>query len=64
MGEVQCLVGRAELLVGLLWVSVLMVDIAGVVKLIRVTSGFVFQVIVVGSIGVSGSCILQVSCGT
>ena len=40
MGKVGCLVGWAALLVGFLVVSVLAVDIAGVVNKIQVTSGF------------------------
>ena len=61
MGKVGCLVGRAALLVGFLGGSVLKVDMAGVVKKIRASSGFGLQVMPVGSLGVSGPCILQLS---
>ena len=53
MGKVECLLGQESLLVGYLGGSVLTVDMAGVVKKIRVTSVFGFQFMLVGSLGVS-----------
>ena len=64
MGKVRCLIGRAALLVGFLGGSVLMVDMARVVKKIRASSVFGLQVMPVGSLGVSGPYILQLSLGT
>ena len=63
MGKVGCLVGWAELLVGCLGDSVLTVNIAGVVKKMWVTSGLILQVILVGSICVSGPFKFNLSCG-
>ena len=40
------------------------VDISGLVKGERATSGFVFQVILGGSLFVSGPCKFQISFGT
>ena len=62
MGKIIRLVGRAATLVAFLGGSVLEVDVNGVVKNIRVTSGFGFQVMLVGSLSVSGPCKLQTSC--
>ena len=61
-----CLVGIAALLVSLLGVSVLKVDLDGVAKKKRiwvVTSCFGFQVMLGGSLCVSGPFKLQISCG-
>ena len=58
MGDVGCLVGRLAVLVGFLGGSVLVVYLARVVKKIRVASVFVFKVILVGSLVVSGPCTL------
>ena len=41
-----------------------MVDMYGVAKNIKVTSGFVLQAMLVESLGISGSCKLQISCVT
>ena len=71
MGEVGCLVGLVALLVG--WVAlivgclgyfVLALDMSEVVNNIQVTSVFGFQLMLVGSIGVSGPCILHIFCVT
>ena len=40
------------------------VDMVRVVKKIRETSGFVLQVMLVRSLGVSLPCALHISCGT
>ena len=64
MGKVGCLEFWAELIVGYLRGSVTRVDMAGVVKNNRVTSGFGLQVILVGSLGVSVPCTLYLSCVT
>ena len=63
-GKVGCLVGMSERIVGCLGGSVLKVDITGVVKKNRVTSGFGFKVIIGVSLCVSGPYTLQLSCGT
>ena len=54
-GKVGCLVGMSERIVGCLGGSVLKVDITGVVKKNRVTSGFAFQVIIGVSLYVLGT---------
>ena len=64
MGEIGFLADWSTLLLGCLGGSFMTVDIFGVVKKIRVTSGFGLQVMLVGFLGVSGTCILQLSCGT
>ena len=64
MRKVGCLVYLEALLVGSLGVSVLYVDISGVVNKKWETSGFGFQVMLGGSIFVSGTCIFLLSCGT
>ena len=63
MSKVGCLVNMADLLVGFLGGSVLKVDISGVVKKKRATSGFGLQVMLGEDIFVSGPCTLQLSCG-
>ena len=60
MRKVVCLVNLAALLVGFLGSSVLKVDIYGVVNKKRATSGFGLQVMLGGSICVSGPCTLQI----
>ena len=60
-GKVGCLVSRVTLLVCFMVGSFLTVDMAGLVNNIRVTSGFGLQVILVGSLGVSGPCTFQLS---
>ena len=62
MGKVGCLVGQESLLVSYIGGFVLTVDMAGVVKKTRLTSGFGFQVMLVGSLGVSVPFILQLYC--
>ena len=62
MGKVECILGLAELLLGFLGGSVLTVDMDGVANKIWVTSGFRFEVMLVGSLSVSGTYILQLSC--
>ena len=42
----------------------MIVDVAGVVKNILVNPGFGLEMILVGSLGVSGPCTLHISCGT
>ena len=59
MGEVVCIVGRALLLVGCLGGLVLTFDLDGMVNKNQGTSGFLFKVMLVGSLGVSGPCTLQ-----
>ena len=59
IGKVWLPVGWTELLVGCLGVSVLMVDLYGATKKIWATSGFGLKVIIVRSLGVSGTCILD-----
>ena len=61
MRNVVCLVNMAATLVGFPGGSILKVDLVGVVKNKRATSGFGFQVILGGSISVSGHCTLQLS---
>ena len=61
MGKVGCLVNLTTLLVGFLGGSVLKVDITGAVKKKRATSGFGLQVILGGSICVSGPFTLQLN---
>ena len=63
MGEVGFLVGLMALFVGCLGDSVLEVNLYRLVKKNRVTSGFLLQVMLGGYLCVSGSCILQLSCG-
>ena len=62
MGAVGCLLGQASLLGGCMENSVLMFIMDGVVKSIQETSGFGFPVILVGSLDVSGTCKLHLSC--
>ena len=62
IGRVGCLLNMASLLVSFLVGSVPKVDIYGPVKKKRVTSGFGFQVMLGGSLFVSGPCSLQRSC--
>ena len=40
------------------------VDLAGMVKIKRMTSGFGLKVMLGGSLFVSGHCTFQISCGT
>ena len=63
VGNAGCLVYLAALLVGFLGGSVLKFDISRAMKEKRETSGFVLKVMLGGSICVSGTCILQLSCG-
>ena len=63
MGKVGCLVGQDSLLVGCLGGSVLTFDMSGLVNNIRVTSGFVIQVMLVGSLCVSVPFTLKIYCG-
>ena len=53
MRKVGCLVNMVALFAGFLGVSVLEVDLAGVVKKKRITSGFGLQVMLGGSLCVS-----------
>ena len=62
MRKFGCLVNLAVILVGFLGGSVLKVDLAGVAKKKRVTSGFVFKVMLGGYLCVSGTCTLQLYC--
>ena len=64
MVKVGCIVGRVELLVGLLGGSVLDVDLSGVENNIMMTSVFWLQVMLVESLGVPGHFALQLYCGT
>ena len=64
MVKVGCLVNIAAILVSFLGGSVPKVDIAGVVKKKRATSGFGLKVMLRGSIFVSVPCILYISCVT
>ena len=64
MGKVVCLLNIEALVVFLLGGSVLNFDLARAVKKKKKTSGFGLQVILGGSICVSGPCTFQVSCGT
>ena len=64
MVEVECVVGQSSLLVGFLGGSVFTVDMDGVVNIIWATSGFGFQVMLSGSLGVSGPCIFHLYCVT
>ena len=64
MRKVGCLVNLAALLVGFLGSSVLKVYIYGVVNKKRAASGFGLQVMIGGSIYVSGTCTLQIYGGT
>ena len=64
MGNVGCLVGLAELILGCIVLSVLKVDLSGVVNKSRVTSCFGLQVVLGGSLCVSVPCTLHLSCGT
>ena len=64
MVNIGCLVGQAELLVLYLGGPVLTVDMDGAMKKIRVTSGFRLQVMILRSLGVSGTCKLNIYCGT
>ena len=64
MGKVGCLVGQDSLLVGCLGGSVITFDMSGLMKNIRVTSGFCIQVILVGSLCVSVPFTLKISCRT
>ena len=62
MRKFDCLVNMAALLVGFLGGSVMKVDLAGVVKKKRATSGFGLKVMLGGSLCVSGPCMMQISC--
>ena len=62
IGKVVCLVCWVELLVGFLGGSVLEVDLDGVVNKIQLTSGFVLQVVLAGSLGDSDACTLHIYC--
>ena len=64
MRKVVCLVNLAAILVGFLGSSVMKVDIYVVMNKKRATSGFGLQVMIGGSIYVSGTCTLQIYCGT
>ena len=64
MGKIRCLVCREALIVAFLGYSVLVVDTSRVLNNIQVTSRFGLQVIPLGSLGVSGPCILKLSCVT
>ena len=64
MGDDGYLVGLSELLVGCLGYSVLKLDMDRVLKKNRPTSGFVLQVMLVGSLYVSVPCTLHIYCGT
>ena len=64
MRKVGRLVNVTDFLVGFLGGSILKVDLSGVVKKIRADSGFEFQVMIGGSLYVSGPCILQIYCVT
>ena len=64
MRKIGCFVNLEALLVVLLGGSFLKVDLAGLVKKKSVTSGFGSQVILGGSIYVSGPFTLHISCGT
>ena len=64
MRKVGCLVNMASFLVVLLGGSVLKVDISGVVKKKRADLGLGFQVMLGGSLCVSGPCTLHLYCGT
>ena len=64
MRKVGCVLNLEALLVVFLGGSVLKVDIDGLVKKNGVTSGFGLQVMLGGYLCVSGTFILQISCGT
>ena len=64
MIKVGCLVHLAALLVGFPVGSVLKVDLSRGVKKKRATSGFGLKAIIGGSLCVSGTCTLQIYCGT
>ena len=64
MSEVGCIVVWLALILGCLGGLVLTVDMAVMEKKFWVTSGFGLKVMIVGSVGVSGTCTLQISCGT
>ena len=64
MGKVGCLVDLEALLVGFLVGSVPKVDLAGALKKKRAASGFGLHVMLVRYLCVSGTCTLQISCGT
>ena len=64
MGKVGCLINNAALILGFLGGSVMKFDISRVVKKKRATSGFGLQAIIGGSLCVSGTCTLQIYCGT
>ena len=64
MGKVGCIVYLAAFIVSCLGGSVLKVDLAGVVKKKRATSGFRLNVMIGGSLCVSGTCTLQLSFGS
>ena len=63
MRKVGCSINMAALLVGFLGDSVLKVDLDGVVKKKKATSGFGLKVMLGVSLCVSSICILQLSCG-
>ena len=62
MRKFGCLVNLEALLVGFLGVSVLKVDIYGLVNKERAASGFGLQVMLGGYLFVSGPCTLQLYC--
>ena len=64
MIKVVCHINMEAVIVGFLGGSVMKVGIYGVVKKKRETSGFGLQVMLGGSLCVSGPCILQLYCGT
>ena len=62
VAKVVFIVNLAELIVGCLEGSVLKVDLAGAVNTKGETSGFGSQVILGGSLCLSGPCEFQLSC--
>ena len=64
MVKVGCLVNMAARVVDFLGGSVLEVYLAGVAKKKRPTLGFGLQVMLERSLCISGTCVLQISCGT
>ena len=64
MGKVGCLVYLAAIVVDSLGDSVMKVDLYGMVKGKRATSGFGLKVMLGGYLCVSGLCKFQISYGT
>ena len=64
MRKVVCIVNLVALLLCFMEDSFLKVDISRVAKKKRATSGFGLQVMLVGSLFVSGAYKFQISCGT